>query len=175
MTLAAITAAKARELIERGAVLVDIRETGERARERIQDSSHVPLSGIGNADPLAIGNGPILFHCKSGARTAANVGQLKTYANSCEAYIVEGGMDALREQGLAVIVDKSQPIEMQRQVQIVAGSAGLLGTALGFFLSPVFYIVPAFVGAGLLFAGITGFCGMARILMRAPWNRVAAS
>ncbi|MGA8903369.1 YgaP-like transmembrane domain [Bradyrhizobium sp.] len=39
--------------------------------------------------------------------------------------------------------------------------------------TPWFFIVPGFVGAGLLLAGLTGFCGMARLLMRAPWNRDA--
>ena len=66
-----------------------------------------------------------------------------------------------------------QPIELQRQVQIGAGSLAFFGTILGFLVSPWFFGVPAFVGAGLMVAGVTGFCGMARILMRAPWNRVA--
>jgi hypothetical protein len=44
---------------------------------------------------------------------------------------------------------------------------------LGLLVSPWFFVVPAFVGAGLITAGVTGFCGMARMLMRAPWNRAA--
>jgi hypothetical protein len=56
-------------------------------------------------------------------------------------------------------------------VQIGAGSLAVVGTLLGLFVSPWFFAVPAFVGAGLITAGLTGFCGMARILMRAPWNR----
>jgi hypothetical protein len=72
------------------------------------------------------------------------------------------------------VTDRRQPIEVQRQVQIGAGSLAFLGTALGVFVSPWFFVVPAFVGAGLVMAGVTGFCGMANLLMRAPWNRRAS-
>jgi rhodanese-related sulfurtransferase len=92
---------------------------------------------------------------------------------SCEAFIVEGGLDAWRKAGLPVVTDRRQPLELQRQVQIGAGSLALAGTVLGLLVSPWFFIVPAFVGAGLVTAGVTGFCGMARLLMRAPWNRMA--
>ena len=71
------------------------------------------------------------------------------------------------------MTDRRQPIEVQRQVQIGAGSLAFLGTMLGLFVSPWFFVVPAAVGAGLVMAGVTGFCGMARVLTRAPWNRAA--
>ena len=76
---------------------------------------------------------------------------------------------------MPIVVDRRQPIEMQRQVQIAAGGLAFSGTLLGLPLSPWFFVVPAFVGAGLVFAGLTGFCGMARLLRRAPWNRAAAT
>lgn len=58
-----------------------------------------------------------------------------------------------------------------RQVQIAAGSLVLLGVILGYGVSTGFFLLSAFVGAGLLFAGVSGFCGMARLLMKMPWNR----
>ena len=67
--------------------------------------------------------------------------------------------------------DKSQPLPLMRQVQIVAGVLILLGVALGYAFSSGFFLLSAFVGAGLTFAGITGFCGMARLLALMPWNR----
>lgn len=67
--------------------------------------------------------------------------------------------------------DKSQPLPLMRQVQIVAGALILLGVALGYAFSSGFFLLSAFVGAGLTFAGITGFCGMARLLALMPWNR----
>ena len=54
----------------------------------------------------------------------------------------------------------------------MAGGLVLAGVILGFLLSPWFFALSGFVGAGLTFAGVTGFCGMARILAVAPWNRV---
>lgn len=82
-------------------------------------------------------------------------------------------MDAWKRAGLPVATSARQPLELQRQVQIAAGSLTLLGIMLGISVSPWFYALPAFVGAGLIFAGVSGFCGLARLLMKAPWNRRA--
>ena len=174
MTLPTVTPEKARHLLNQGAILIDIREADERARERIAGARHLPLSKLDEVD-LALHDGkPVIFHCRSGARTLANSARLAARAGeSCEAYVVEGGLDAWRKAGLPVVTDRSQPIELQRQVQIGAGSLALAGTLLGTLATPWFFIVPGFVGAGLLLAGLTGFCGMARLLMRAPWNRDA--
>ena len=174
MTLPTVTPEKARHLLNQGAILIDIREADEHARERIAGARHLPLSKLDEAD-LALHDGkPVIFHCRSGARTLANSARLAARAGeSCEAYVVEGGLDAWRKAGLPVVTDRSQPIELQRQVQIGAGSLALAGTLLGALVTPWFFIVPGFVGAGLLLAGLTGFCGMARLLMRAPWNRDA--
>ena len=112
----------------------------------------------------------VVFHCRSGARTAANAQRLASAAG-CEAYVLEGGIDAWKKAGLPVAVDQRQPIEIMRQVQITAGSLVLLGVILGTWVAPAFYGLSAFVGAGLMFAGISGWCGMAKILAVMPWNR----
>ncbi|WP_420561918.1 YgaP family membrane protein [Tepidicaulis sp.] len=65
-------------------------------------------------------------------------------------------------------------MEVNRQVQITAGALVLSGIVLGAAVSPAFYLLSAFVGAGLMMAGITGWCGMARLLAVMPWNRRAA-
>jgi rhodanese-related sulfurtransferase len=171
VSLVAIKPSEARRLLEDGAVLIDIREADEHAREKIPGAQHVPLSKLDEMDlSLHLGK-PAIFHCKSGARTQANTLRLAgKLHNSCEAFVIEGGLDAWRKAGLPVVVDRRQPLELQRQVQIGAGSLALTGTLLGLLVSPWFFILPAGVGAGLLTAGLTGFCGMARVLMRAPWN-----
>ncbi len=173
MSLPRISPTEARRLLDRGAILIDIREADERAREQIAGSRHLPLSRLDEAD-LALHERPVIFHCKSGARTAGHSPRLaQKSGETCEAFIIEGGLDAWRKAGLPVVTDRRQPIELQRQVQIGAGGLAFFGTMLGLFTSPWFFGVPAFVGAGLMVAGVTGFCGMARILMRAPWNRAA--
>lgn len=168
MSLPTIDVASARRLLDQGAVLVDIREADEHARERVPGARHNPLSRLAPVEAPA--GKAVIFHCRSGARTAANAARLGT-ATSCDAYILEGGLDAWKKAGLPVAVDRRQPIEIMRQVQIVAGSLVLLGVALGIWVTPIFLGLSAFVGAGLAFAGISGWCGMARLLALMPWNR----
>ena len=172
MSLPKISPLNAKRLLDQGAILVDIREADEHAREKVLGAHHLALSKLDEAD-LALHEGkPVIFHCKSGARTMGNASRLaQKVGGACEAFVVNGGLDAWKKAGLPVVTDRRQPIELQRQVQIGAGSLAFLGTMLGLFVSPWFFAVPAFVGTGLMVAGLTGFCGMARILMRAPWNK----
>jgi rhodanese-related sulfurtransferase len=174
MSLATLSPIEAKRLLDQGAILVDIREADEHARENIPGARLAPLSRLDQTD-LAIPEGqPVIFHCRSGARTQGNATRLAaTAGGACEAFILEGGLDAWKKAGLPVAVDRRQTLELQRQVQIGAGSMAFLGTMLGLLVSSWFFAIPAFVGAGLTVAGVTGFCGMARILRKAPWNRTA--
>jgi rhodanese-related sulfurtransferase len=86
-----------------------------------------------------------------------------------------GGIDGWAAAGLPVEVDRGKPIEIMRQVQIAAGVLVLTGVILGLLVAPGFFGLSAFVGAGLTFAGLTGWCGMAKLLAVMPWNRAAAS
>ena len=172
MSLAKISPQQARKMISEGAILVDIREADEYAREHVAGARHVPLSKLDAADLAAQRDVPIIFHCRSGARTAGNAPRLsEMIGGACDAFIIDGGLDAWRKAGLPVVTDRRQPLELQRQVQIGAGSLAFFGTLLGLLISPWFFAVPLFVGAGLMTAGITGFCGMARVLVHMPWNR----
>jgi rhodanese-related sulfurtransferase len=165
---------RAAELIREGAVLIDIREGDEHARERIPGARHHALSRIDDSNPVRSADDVLIFHCRSGARTEGNAARLANAASQArEAFILEGGLDAWKKAGLPVALDRTQPIDIMRQVQIGAGSLVLIGVVLGTLVSPGFYAVSGFVGAGLLFAGVTGFCGMARILGAMPWNKRA--
>jgi rhodanese-related sulfurtransferase len=168
MTIVTITPARARELIDAGTTLIDIREPDEHAREQIPGAVNVPVSRLSELPA-----GPVVFHCKSGMRTTANTAALINAADGAPSHIVEGGIDAWRAAGLPTRVDAAQPLEIMRQVQIVAGSLILIGVVLGFVVAPAFFGVSAFVGAGLMMAGVTGWCGMARLLRIMPWNRSA--
>ena len=171
--LKTISPQRAAELVRSGAVLVDIREADEHAREHIAGARHHALSRIDQTSPIRDGDDVVIFHCRSGARTKGNATRLAAAGPKCETYILEGGLDAWKKAGLPVALDRSQPIDIMRQVQIAAGSLVLLGVVLGFLVNPVFYALSGFVGAGLLFAGVSGFCGMARLLGVMPWNRQA--
>jgi len=171
--LQTISPKHAAQLLAEGATLIDVREPDERARAHIPGSRHLPLSQLQQAD-LAVQQGrPVLFHCRSGMRTTANAEALASKAGACQAFIVEGGLDAWKAAGLPVAENRSAPLEIVRQVQIAAGSLVLLGVLGGAFVSPLFYLLAGFVGAGLVFAGATGFCGMALLLRRMPWNRAS--
>ena len=133
---------------------------------------NVPLDRIGD---LPRDDRPVVFHCKSGMRTAANAAQLGAAAGGAPAYILGGGIDAWRQAGQPTVADRSQPLEIMRQVQITAGGLVLIGVLLGTFVAPGFFGLSAFVGAGLMFAGVTGWCGMANVLRVMPWNRRATA
>jgi len=175
MTLPTISATRAATMIRDGsALLVDVREADERARAHVPGSAHLPLSRLDETG-LAVQPGtPLIFHCASGARTAQNASRLGAHAGACDAFIVAGGIEALRRAGVALHEDRRAPLPLMRQVQIAAGSLVLMGVLLGALVAPAFYGIAAFVGAGLVFAGMTGFCGMANILALMPWNRRAA-
>ena len=168
MSLPTLDAVRAKRLLDDGAVLVDVREADERAREHVPGTRHHALSRLSTIDTA--GAKAVIFHCRSGDRTAANASRLAGAAG-CDAYVLEGGIDAWKKAGLPVATDTRQPIEIMRQVQITAGSLVVVGVVLGFWIAPAFFGLSAFVGAGLVFAGVSGWCGMAKLLGLMPWNR----
>ena len=170
MTLAAIRPEQAEQLIADGAMLIDIRDPDEHARERIAGATNHPLARI---EQLATHSGPTIFHCRSGMRTHTNATRLAAAGAGSPCYVLAGGIDAWRSSGRSTIVDRRQPLEIMRQVQLVAGGLVLLGVTLGFLVSSALFGLSAFVGAGLMMAGATGWCGMAKLLQRLPWNRSA--
>lgn len=172
MTLTILPPRDAEARIKAGAVLIDIREADEHARESIPGARSHPLSQFAANPPR--GDQTMIFHCRSGNRTQVNAAQLEAAAAG-PAFILDGGIDAWKRAGLPVVEDRHQPIEILRQVQITAGSLVLLGVVLGGLVHPGFYALSGFVGAGLTFSGVSGSCMMARILALAPWNRRRAA
>ena len=152
------------------AVLVDVREPDEHAREHIAGAVAAPLSTFEAAHLELTPGREVIFMCRSGNRTAGNCDRLAARVDG-PAHVLAGGLDAWKKAGLPVAADRRQPLELMRQVQMAAGGLILLGGALGVMIHPGFWGVSAFVGAGLFVAGATGFCGMARLLAVMPWNR----
>ena len=176
MSLPTISPTEARRRLADGsAILVDIREPMEHAREAIPAARLHSLSTL-DAGALSAGGGAnkpaVIFHCQSGRRTADNAPLLKACGGP-EAYILEGGLSGWKAAGLSTNIDRSKPIELQRQVQIVAGALVLVGVLLAWLVSPLFILLSAFVGTGLVFAGVSGWCGLASVLAAMPWNRAA--
>jgi rhodanese-related sulfurtransferase len=163
------------DLLKQGrAVLVDIREADEFARRHIKGALSRPLSAFEEAHLKIEAGREVVFACRSGMRTGANCERLAAAVDG-EASVLAGGLDAWAAAGLPVVENRKAPLEIMRQVQIAAGSLVLIGVCLGFAVNPAFFALAGLVGAGLTFAGATGFCGMARLLALAPWNRRAAA
>lgn len=150
--------------------LIDVREPSEYATERIHGATLVPLSQFDiNQIPLETGK-TLVLQCQSGKRSAQAAQQI--LASGVEIVIhLEGGLNAWKQLGYATQINKNMPISMFRQVQIVAGSLVLMGTVLGVVLSPWFLILSGFVGAGLVFAGVSNTCAMAILLAKLPYNQ----
>lgn len=172
-TLTPLSPRDAAAKVKAGAALIDIREPDEFAREHIAGAASAPLSRLEHG---ALGLEPAreaVFLCKSGMRTRANCDRLAAQLGA-DAYFIDGGLDAWRAAGLPVAKDARAPLEITRQVHIVVGGLSLIGAALALSVDRGFALLPALLGAGLLFAGVSGWCGMAKLLSLAPWNRRVA-
>lgn len=174
MTLSKISPRDAAARLASGeAELVDIRATDEYRREHIRGARSVPLDDV-EAHASGLDRSKTIFMCRSGNRTDVHCQRLADAAGG-DAMILEGGLQGWQSAGLPTVADKKAPLEIMRQVQITAGSLVLIGVILGTLVHPGFYGLSAFVGAGLTFAGASGWCGMAKLLGVLPWNRTEGS
>jgi rhodanese-related sulfurtransferase len=170
-----ITPRRLGELCNGGQIdLVDVRTPVEFRDLHVAAARNVPLDKL---DPVrlmqarnASKDEPLYLICRSGSRGR----------QACEKFLaagftnvvnVEGGTLACVESGLPVVPGK-KAISLERQVRIAAGLLVMLGAVLGWLVHPALVGLSAFVGAGLVFAGITDTCGMGLLLARMPWNQV---
>ena len=161
--------ALADQLAARAVTVIDVREPMEYAAGHIAGSLNVPLGRITQAD---LPQGPLVLVCHSGNRSAKALAALQQQGHPHPLGDLEGGVPSWQQAGYGVRKLKGAPLPLMRQVQIAAGSLVLLGVLLSQLVNPAWIWLAGFVGAGLTFAGISGFCGMARLLAVMPWNRV---
>jgi rhodanese-related sulfurtransferase len=169
-----VTAAELAEICQpgRNINLIDVRTPVEFQEVHLQAARNIPLDrldakAVAQCCPDAPGE-PIYFICKSGSRGQKACEKMLAAGHS-NVVNVEGGTEACVAAAVPAIYGK-KTISLERQVRIAAGSLVLLGFALS-FVHPAFIVLSAFVGAGLLFAGLTDTCGMAMLLARMPWNQ----
>lgn len=174
-TLRELDATALKAMIDRGeAVLIDCREAGEYSREHVAGARLVPLSTLDATKLDLPADMPIVVMCASGLRSARAAAQLLAAGRADVAHL-KGGLPTWRAAGYPVVEDKRAPLPIMRQVQMVAGGLVVLGVALGASVHPWFHALSAFVGAGLFFAGATGWCGMATLLAQLPYNKRATA
>ena len=173
MAITTIDARQAHQLLNQGlARLIDIREPDEFARAHIPGAILRPASAT-ITEPVVLEDGvlPILM-CASGMRTTMHQERLARQW-PVDTLVLKGGLKAWEAAGQPVVRNARAPLELIRQVQIAAGVLILTGLLLAWLVAPAFVALTAFVGLGLTFAGLSGFCGMARLLALMPWNRRA--
>ena len=153
-------------------LLVDVRMGGEFANVHVDGAVNMPLDGLGGSvselKDQAAGK-KIALMCLGGKRASMAYEKL-TGQGIDNCFVVEGSIKAWQEADLAVIKGAGT-ISLERQVRIAAGTLVLTGVLLGVFVHPGFLALSGFVGAGLIFAGVTDTCGMAMLFARMPWNR----
>jgi len=153
--------------------LIDVRMPVEFREAHVSFARNVPFERLDAAQLAASprGTGPLYFICRAGKR-AQQACEKMAAAGYSQVVNVEGGTLAWEQAGLP-IVRGQKAMSLERQVRIAAGSLVLVGSLLGIFVSPYFLGLAIFVGAGLVYAGITDSCGMGFLLARMPWNQVA--
>jgi rhodanese-related sulfurtransferase len=175
MSVMTISPKQLSDLCKSGKIdLIDVRTPVEYREVHLAAARNVPLDQLEPGAVMAGRNGsrdqPLYLICRSGSRGRQACERFRAagYANVVN---IEGGTLACVEAGLSVVRGQ-KAISLERQVRIAAGSLVLLGVLLGWLVHPVFLGLSAFVGAGLVFAGITDRCGMGLLLARMPWNQV---
>ena len=153
--------------------LLDVLTPVEYREVHVDFSWNVPLDQLDPQTVVQARNGakdePLYVVCRAGSRGAIACDRFRD-AGFANVVNVEGGTLAWEQAGLPLVRGK-KTVSLERQVRIAAGSLVLLGAVSGWLIHPGFIGLSAFVGAGLIFAGITDTCGMGMMLVRMPWNR----
>jgi len=153
------------------AVVIDVREPAEHAAENISGSTLLPLGRISRSVLPETGKKKLVVHCRSGKRSASACEKLLAEDPELEIYNLEGGISAWVGAGHAVKTSGTFFLPLDRQVQLTIGLGVLTGSLLTYFIHPMFIVLTGFFGAGLTFAGLSGYCGLAVLMAKMPWNQ----
>jgi len=170
-----VSPAEARRRLEEEGDLwevLDVRRPDEYQAVHIEQSRNIPLDTVASRlQEIMSSDRYFIVSCQSGPRSIMAASILAA-AGAHHVSVMEGGLAAWRKQG-APVIRRKVPISLERQVRAIAGGLGLAGSLLALLVSPWFFIIPIWVGAGLLFAGLTNNCLMGMLLMKLPYNRKA--
>jgi len=148
---------------------IDVRSPTEFAAGHIPAAINIPMDEIeSRLDDLRSGDRIVLV-CQAGKRAEMTRALLADRVGDLS--VLRGGTDAWNAAGLPLVASTRSRWALERQVRLGAGVLVLTGIALGFLVNSAWFGLAAFVGAGLVVAGTTNFCGMAYLLALLPWNR----
>lgn len=153
------------------ALVVDVREPAEHEAEKISGANLVPLATVCKKTLPQCLDKKLVIHCRSGKRSQAACEKLLSEDPNLEIYNLEGGISAWVASGLEVKNSGKFFLPLDRQVQLTIGLGVFIGSLLGYLVSPKFFLLSGFFGAGLIFAGLSGYCGLAIFMAKMPWNK----
>lgn len=157
-------------LDQNDAVLIDVREPSEYAARHIPGAVSMPLS-ILSAAALPVGDGrKLVIQCQRGMRSSRACTQLQRELPEIELHNLGGGMSVWVKSGYPTAGSGRFVLPLNRQVQMTIGMLVFLASFLAYFVNPLFFLMSGFLGFGLMFSGLTGFCGLARLIEKMPWN-----
>jgi rhodanese-related sulfurtransferase len=151
-----------------GGRFVDVRSRAEFAGERVPGFESVPLDEL-KGGRFEVGGPEVVLLCQGGGRATRAAQQLQALGVRC--VVVEGGVQGWKAAGLPVEHGGGRMLPVMQQTQLVLGVLAVVGSALAIWKDPRFAWIPLFLGSGLILAGSTGWCGLALLLARMPWNR----
>lgn len=150
--------------------VIDVRTPVEFAEIHVPQARNIPLDELKPGSLQLSKDQPVYLLCRSGQR-ATKAAEKIMREGFMQAIVIEGGTLAWIDANLPVTRSAAKVISLERQVRIVVGGLVLIGVLLGWFVHRGFFGLSAFVGAGLIFAGVTDFCGMGLLLAKLPWNK----
>ncbi|MBE2895963.1 rhodanese-like domain-containing protein [Pasteurellaceae bacterium HPA106] len=154
------------------AVLIDVREPNEYAISHIPQARSLPLSQLEQSLAYVPAGCKVVVQCQKGKRGEKGCAIIETHAPHHALYNLEGGIEAWQQAGLPLIsAGNTQKLPIMRQVQLAAGSLVALFSLLSLAGAHGFSVLTLLIGCGLIFAGATGWCGMAILLQKMPWNK----
>ncbi|MGJ8676151.1 MAG: rhodanese-like domain-containing protein [Akkermansiaceae bacterium] len=149
--------------------IIDVRTPAERKATHIAGSRFFQLDALDPEEVFKLKEKEIYLLCHSGAR-AEKAAEMLSRAGGQSLHVIEGGIVAWKAEGCPVLENKSV-MSLERQVRIAAGLLVFSGSVLALVFNQNWLFLPAFVGAGLMFAGISNTCGMGMMIAKMPWNR----
>ncbi len=151
--------------------ILDVREPFEHQAINIHQSQNVPLSTVSAQSIPDVQDRKLILHCKMGSRSQQAARKLAEAGIDC--YCLEGGIDAWKAAGLPTGGTGKAILDVQRQVFIIVGIMILAGSVLAMVTGNVWWVLlAALPGAGLINAGVSGFCPLAKVVGMMPWNKV---
>ena len=151
-------------------ILIDVRSPKEHREIKMEGAVNIPLEELAARKAEFENYDTIFVHCRSGGRSQKACAILQNLTKAQEIN-VKGGILEWEAEGFPVHRGAKVQLTLLRQVHLIAGTLLLVGSALAWFVSPNWILLPAVVGAGLFTSGSTGWCGMAELLSRMPWNK----